>query len=177
MPRFPPASARQGANLRAEPNGYVKTADLLLDHRQHRHRAPPDPTTRVSVTSILQRGVMSIWRLCGWPNNGDYGNQRGKIQAKRAISPPTNAMMAAATAAQNVHSALRYNCRSRRAWRFPVHVASGMQTGVSAPGRALSRESHRHVVESLQRPRTPPAISPRRLYQTPWKNQAAFISP
>src|SRR6516162_968746 len=51
---------------------HAKTVELLLDHRQHRHGAP-GPSTWRSVTSILQRGVISILRLQKMTDNWPYG--------------------------------------------------------------------------------------------------------
>src|SRR5271166_1314051 len=49
---------------RLNPQQHLKTAELLLAHRQHRQGAPPGtPEPGGSVTSTLHRGVISILRL------------------------------------------------------------------------------------------------------------------
>src|ERR1700751_5986336 len=59
---------------RLNPQQHVKTAELLLAHRHHRHGAPPGTPEPGGVSPLLCRGVSSLY--CAYkatPHNGAYG--------------------------------------------------------------------------------------------------------
>ena len=59
-------------------------------------------------------------------------NQRGKIQAKRAISPPTNAMMAAAKGRPDADGPLRVDTiYDQERARFKVIITGSIATTAS----------------------------------------------
>src|ERR1700730_1257302 len=54
---------------RLNPQQHVKTAELLLAHRHHRHGAPPGTPEPGGVSPLLCRGVSSLYcayRLAAW---------------------------------------------------------------------------------------------------------------
>src|ERR1700747_1884446 len=59
---------------RLNPQQHVKTAELLLAHRHHRHGAPPGTSEPGDVSPLLCRGVSSLY--CAHSpksRNGCYG--------------------------------------------------------------------------------------------------------
>src|SRR5580692_12762617 len=59
---------------RLNPQQHVKTAELLLAHRQHRHGAPPGTPKPGGVSPLSCRGVSSLY--CAYMSksgNGAYG--------------------------------------------------------------------------------------------------------
>src|SRR6478752_8886862 len=59
---------------RLNPQQHVKTAELLLAHRHHRHGAPPGTPEPGDVSPLLCRGVSSLY--CAYrrkSRNGCYG--------------------------------------------------------------------------------------------------------
>src|SRR3984893_11757370 len=59
---------------RLNPQQHVKTAELLLAHRHHRHGAPPGTPEPGDVSPLLCRGVSSLY--CAYTpksRNGCYG--------------------------------------------------------------------------------------------------------
>src|SRR6478736_4102597 len=73
---------------RLNPQQHVKTAELLLAHRHHRHGAPPGTPEPGDVSPLLCRGVSSLYcAYSGACRELRYGKRR------YAKSPPPRSRM------------------------------------------------------------------------------------